>query len=123
MSNVINWFEIPVKDFERASKFYAAVLGKPLERMEMAGDLMGFLPMEGKDGVGGAIVKGKNCIPSDKGTLVYLNAGDDLNPFVERVEKAGGKILVPRTLIREDIGFFAIFKDSEGNRVAFHSSK
>jgi len=123
MSSVINWFQIPVRDFNRASKFYGKVLGKPLEKMEMGGDLMGFLPMRGKTGVGGAIVKGKNCIPSKNGTMVFLNAGNDLRPFVERVEKAGGKIVVPRTFIRKDIGYFAIFLDTEGNRVAFHSPK
>jgi predicted enzyme related to lactoylglutathione lyase len=120
MANVINWFEIPVADFERAKKFYSDILGGPLHTETMGDHLMGFLPMEG-EGVGGAIVHGEGYTPSSDGTMVYLDGGDDLMLIINRVEAAGGTVVVPKTLITEEIGYFAVFLDTEGNKVAVHS--
>ena len=39
-----------------------------------------------------------------------------------QVEKAGGKIVMPKTSTGGN-GFMALFKDTEGNRVALHSMK
>jgi predicted enzyme related to lactoylglutathione lyase len=55
--------------------------------------------------------------------VVYLNAGDDLDGAVARVEAAGGKVLLGKTRISEDIGSIAHFLDTEGNRVALHSPR
>ncbi|MCU0611300.1 MAG: VOC family protein [Candidatus Eisenbacteria bacterium] len=120
MANVVNWFEIPVRDFPRATRFYEAILGAPLHQQQMGSHLMGFFPMEG-EGVGGAIVSGEGYTPSAHGTVAYLNGGADLSPILARIEPAGGMIQVPKTLITPDIGHFAMFLDTEGNRVALHS--
>ena len=122
MAHFITWFEIPVVDFARAQKFYEDIFGVKVEKQEMGGDLMGFFPGE-RGSVSGAIVYGKGYVPSDNGVLAYLNGGDDLNNVLSKVDKAGGKVVVPKTLITEDIGFFAIFHDTEGNKVALHSMK
>lgn len=122
MANVINWFEIPVTDMERAKKFYETILGGPTQKWDMEGYEMAGLPMEG-EGVGGALVKGEWYKPSQEGVLIYLNGGSDLGNILGKVEAAGGKISVPKTLITEEIGYFAIFTDSEGNRVGLHSEK
>jgi len=122
MGNVISWFEIPVKDFVRASKFYSEVLGGEIQNFDTGSPLkMGFLPGMDPNGVGGAIVEGETYEPSDKGSVVYLNGGDDLNVPLNKVEAAGGKVLVPKTSIGEN-GFIAHFMDTEGNRVALHSN-
>lgn len=73
--------------------------------------------------VGGAIVHGEDGEPSRVGTLVYLNGGDDLAPMLARVVKVGGSVVVPKTEIGNDFGFFAHFTDTEGNRVGLHSMK
>lgn len=122
MKNAINWFEIPVSDFERAKTFYEYILEAALDKMEMPGNLMAFFPAQDQ-GVSGAIVYGEGYSPSDKGTLVYLNGGDDLNDVLSRVEKAGGKVIVPKKLINEQYGYFGIFHDTEGNKIALHSRK
>ncbi|MEJ2634571.1 MAG: VOC family protein [Calditrichia bacterium] len=93
-----------------------------MEKLEIMGYEMVFLSTE-QESVSGAIVKGEGYIPSDRGTLVYLNGGNDLNVYLSRVEKAGGKVVVPKTRINDDIGYFALFMDTEGNKVAFHSRK
>lgn len=119
--NAINWFEIPVTNFARAKQFYERVLGSAIQEMAMGPTTMGFLPYEQQSGVGGAIIQGDGAVPGQQGTIVYLNAGDDLAPALARVEAAGGKIAVPKTEIGNDFGFFAHFVDSEGNKVGFHS--
>ncbi len=123
MANVLNWFEIPVSDMERAVKFYTEVMGyDSMYQMNMGGYDMAFFPMEG-EGVGGALVKGEGCIPNANGSVIYLNANPDLAIPLSKIEAAGGKILMPRQLITEEIGYMATFIDSEGNKVAFHSNK
>jgi predicted enzyme related to lactoylglutathione lyase len=125
MSNVIGWFEIPVTDMERAEKFFCRVLDlKEMNKMEMGGARMAFFPYaDGQSFVSGALVHHETSQPSDKGILIYFNTGEDLTPFLEKVEPAGGKVLIPKTKITDDIGYFAQFLDTEGNRLAFHSRK
>lgn len=121
MSNVINWFEIPAKDFDRACKFYGAVLDGEVQKFETENPTqMGFLPGTAPGSVGGAIVSGEGYTPSEQGSVVYLNGGDDLSVPLGRVEAAGGRVIMPKTGIGEN-GFIAQFMDTEGNRVAFHS--
>ena len=122
MANVINWFEIPAADYDRASTFYSKVLKGDVQHMEMMNIKMAFLPMEG-EGVGGAVVSGEGYKPSADGPVLYLNGGDDLSVPLSRVEEAGGQVVLPKTKISDEIGYFAFFIDSEGNRIAFHSPK
>lgn len=119
-TNALNWFEIPALDFQRAQSFYATVLGRPVESMSMGPVTMGMLSSD-QQGVGGAIVHGDGMSPSQQGTLVYLNGGDDLATMLARVEGAGGKIAAPKTEIGNGFGFFAHFIDTEGNKVGLHS--
>ena len=117
MSNAINWFELPANNFERAVKFYSEVIGAELQPMDHPEMKMAFFPAK-DNGVGGCVTHGNN--PQAEGALVYLNGGNDLADQLARVEQAGGEVVMPKTPIGEN-GFMAIFKDTEGNRVAFHS--
>lgn len=121
MKNAINWFEIPAANFERAVRFYKEILRVEMHFENMMGSEMAFFPSE--DGVGGAVVYGDGYEPTDKGSLVYLNGGEDLSAALARVEKAGGKVIVPKTQISPEIGCFALFFDTEGNKVALHSPR
>lgn len=116
----ISIFEIPATDISRAIGFYEAILDISIEPMEMANLQMGILPYEGQL-VAGVILQGEGYEPSSKGVTVYLNGGDDLQTILDKVEKSGGKILVPKTPHADEVGFFAIFQDSEGNRLGLHS--
>ncbi len=120
MRNTINWFELPVSDFERAKKFYEAIFESSISEEMMGPYRMGFFPGDG-EGVCGALVHGDGYTPCDKGTMVYLNADGIIDEVIGRIGKAGGKVVVPRTPITPDIGDFAIFLDTEGNKVALHT--
>ena len=119
MSNAITWFELPTTNFERALKFYSEVLGDELQPMDHPEMKMAFFPAK-DNGVGGCITYGNGNEPKAEGTLVYLNGGEDLSVPLSRVEKAGGEVIQSKTSIGEN-GFMALFRDTEGNRVAFHS--
>ena len=121
MTNAVNWFEIPVKNFDRAKTFYSTVLGEDVIDAPMEGMKYGMLPYDMKNnGVGGGIVEMEGFNPSQEGTTVYLNGGVDLELPLSRVERAGGKVVMPKTAIGEN-GFIAQFLDTEGNKVALHS--
>ncbi|MFV8327867.1 VOC family protein [Flavobacterium sp. ZS1P14] len=122
MKNAINWFEIPVQNLSRAQAFYETVLGAKMQPMEAMGMKSAFFPADMEHGIGGSLVESKEYQPADKGTLVYLNGGDDLSIPLAKVEAAGGKVVLPKTSIGPN-GFMAHFTDTEGNKVAFHSMK
>jgi predicted enzyme related to lactoylglutathione lyase len=121
--NSLNWFEISVKDIKRAKKFYEAIFGIKMEQMEMMGMKMAFFPW--KDGTGkanGGICESKMHKTSKDGVKIYLNGNPDLKKALSKVEKAGGKITMPKTAIGEN-GFMAFFTDTEGNSIGLHSNK
>ena len=125
MANVINWFEIPVTDMDRACKFYSEVFNIKIEGFDMTmGDMtmtMAMFPYNPEAGeVGGSLVKTQDHEPNMQGTLIYLNGGDDLNTPLNNVENAGGKVILPKVPIGEN-GFMAMFIDTEGNRMGLHS--
>jgi hypothetical protein len=73
--------------------------------------------------VGGAIIQGEGYVPSAQGSLVYLSGGTDLSVVLARVEAAGGSVLVGKTQVSPEHGYFAQFMDSEGNKVGLYSSR
>lgn len=116
--SLISWFEIPVFDLARAKAFYDHLYGIRMESSYAGEYAMAFFPAS--KGIGGALVQGPGCIPNDSGTLIYLNAGTDLDGMLQRVEVAGGRVIMGRSLIGNDAGWFALIIDSEGNRLALH---
>ncbi len=121
MKNAITWFEIPVKNFERAMKFYNAIIDGEMVDSPMPGMKYGMFPYDdAAGGVGGGIVEMEGYTPSSDGAVIYLNGGEDLAGQLARVEPAGGKVIQPKTNIGEN-GFMALFLDTEGNRIALHS--
>ena len=120
--HMINWFEIAVTDFDRARKFYETIFGIEMKTTEIQGYKMAFFPNE-DDCVSGAICYGEGYIPSGAGALLYLNANPDVNLVLDKLVQAGGKIIVPKTMIGEDAGYYAFIVDTEGNRIALHSNR
>lgn len=123
-SNLINWLEIPVVDFERAKAFYEGIFDFKMETMEMGDALMGFFKYESGHGVtGGAICKGPGYLVTNKGPKLYFNGNPDLSDILNRVSPNGGEVLVSKELITPEIGYMAVFKDTEGNHLYLHSEK
>ncbi len=125
LTNAINWFEIPVADFDRAKKFYETIFSYQMPENQMGQSKMGFFLYDFKAGkIGGAIVYNPELYtPSNNGTLVYLNCQPDLQIVLDKVETAGGRIIAPKKIIspEQNLGYQALIIDSEGNKVALHS--
>jgi uncharacterized protein len=122
--NALTWFEIPVNDFDRARKFYSQILDYEMPESNTGYKRMGFFLYDQENGgAGGAIVQGSEYLPSQRGSLIYLYAGNDLMTVLDRVENAGGKIELGKRPVSEekDLGYFAIIFDTDNNRVALHS--
>lgn len=123
-TNAISWFEIPATDLDRAQTFYETIFGVSLFPMDMPNFQMRMFPLQDpQNGVGGALVKAQDFYnPSaTDGVLIYLNANPDVQQVLDKVEAAGGKVVVPKTEISPDYGFMGVFIDTEGNRIGLHS--
>ncbi len=120
MNSYVSIFEIPATDISRAVNFYKEILGIEIERFDFPGMEMGLFPYQDQI-VTGVIMKGDGYIPSSTGTTIYLNGGDNLQIILDKVEVNGGKIIIPKTPHADESGYFAIFHDSEGNKIGLHS--
>jgi hypothetical protein len=122
--HAISWFEIPATDLARAQKFYETIFQTELQPLDLQNIQMRMFPLENPmSDVGGAIVfsDGFHKPSATDGPLIYLNGNPDVQLILDRVEAAGGKVIVPKTQISDDIGHMAVLIDTEGNRIALHS--
>jgi len=123
-NNAISWFEIGTSDLDRATKFYETIFGVTLMCLDLDNIKMRMFPLQDiTTQVGGAIVYsgGFHKPSSTDGPLIYLNGNPDVQNVLDKVEAAGGKIMVPKTLISPEYGFMAVILDTEGNRIGLHS--
>ncbi len=124
MTHAIKWFEIPVTDLDRATRFYEEILNTNLHRLDINEDLKMALLPAAADGIGGALVQNKSFYkPGTQGSLIYLNADPDLEDVLNRVRKKKGKIIQDKKLVSEEVGYMALIEDSEGNRIGLMSAK
>jgi predicted enzyme related to lactoylglutathione lyase len=124
MRNAISWFEIPTTDIDRAQKFYETILNIKMSPLDLPELKMRMFPNDNPmEGIGGSLVnsKGFHVSSATDGPLIYLNGNPDVQTILDKVESAGGKILVPKTMISEEYGDMAVIIDTEGNRIAFHN--
>ena len=124
LTNAISWFEIGTNDLDRATKFYETIFGVKLNPLDLDNIKMRMFPLDDPmKGVGGALVfsNGFHKPSSADGPLLYLNGNPDVQNVLDKVEAAGGKIMMPKTEISPEYGFMALITDTEGNRIGLHS--
>src|SRR5471030_1112666 len=121
--NAISWFEIPATDLNRAQKFYETIFDIQMTPLDMPQLQMRLFPIEDPMNIGGAICQsGEFYKPSaESGPLVYLNGNPDVQNMLNKVEAAGGTIVIPKVQLTPELGYMAVFLDTEGNRIALHS--
>lgn len=116
------WVEIPVRDVERAAKFYQSLFDLPTTEF-FQDDVRRTTVLvnsseEGSPGV--SLTQTQNFDPGEHGPLVYLDTGDDLTDHLNRVEPAGGTVVERKTSMGA-AGYYATFRDTEGNLLALYS--
>jgi uncharacterized protein len=113
------WFDIPVADLDRAAAFYRGVLGIKVEKSQF--DNFSFCVLQHDDGNGGCLIPNASEVASHGGVLLYMNVDGRMRDAVARVPALGGKVVEPAHAIGPH-GYRAVVLDSEGNRIALHST-
>jgi predicted enzyme related to lactoylglutathione lyase len=122
MINPVIYFEIPVRDMDRAISFYSKTFDMTFERKEIDGNEMALFPYQPSgEGATGALAKGDSYEPSLKGTRVYFST-QDIDATLRNAISSGGRLIYPKT-DTGDYGYVAEFEDSEGNCIALHMKK
>ncbi|MBD3419208.1 MAG: VOC family protein [Chitinivibrionales bacterium] len=120
MKFLINWFEIPARNIDRAVQFYNQVFDLELKVTDCGGEKMACFPE--MNGMSGSISQVAGFTPSPDGVQITFDGGDDLNNTLARVKKAGGTVVREKTVIEAlGRGSFALFTDSEGNTIGVYS--
>jgi predicted enzyme related to lactoylglutathione lyase len=118
MKNFVAWVEIPTTNFERAVKFYNSVFKFELKVADCGDEKMAFFPNED-----GAVISAPGYKPSPDGVMVSFNVADDIDSTLERIKSEGGGVITPKTKIQaEGRAYFAVFTDSEGNKVGLYGN-
>lgn len=121
--NVIVWFDLPTRDFDRAIGFYERILAGRINIQEMAGMKYAMFPMQGQMGVGGDLIPPDPAYQpagAGAGARIYFDVSDRLDEALMLVEAAGGRIIRPKYLM-EMAGWLAVVEDTEGNEVGLWS--
>jgi hypothetical protein len=107
-------FSINANDMERAKKFYASAFGWSFQAFGPPG----FYMIQGAGGPGGmyASLQARRDIVPGKSIfgLECTLAVDDSEKAEAAIKKAGGKIVMPRSVIA-GVGKLFFFEDPEGN--------
>ena len=121
MTNPVVYFEIPVNDMDRATRFYSKVFEFKFENQIIDNNEMALFPfVEANSGISGALAKGAIYKPTKDGVLIYFTTAN-IDETLKLVISNGGKVLYPKT--DNGIGLVAEFEDTEGNRIALYASK
>lgn len=108
---VVHW-EIGGKDARKLRDFYSKLFDWKITVDKNMGDY-GLVETGGKGGINGGIFPTTGDMPA---TLTFYVQVDDLQAYLDKAVKLGGKALVPPTPI-PNIGAFAMFSDPEGNTI------
>lgn len=129
----IIWFEIPVKDLDRAMLFYSEMLGVTIEKCKLHKKEYGLFDKK-KTGIGGVLVERPKQAKKGVSLFFFVNV---LSDAIDAALAQGGKIITPKMLLKhtnaegktilahnlldDQVGYFAQLVDSEGNRLALYS--
>lgn len=123
MNRVVH-FEIQADDVDRAIKFYKDVFGWEFPEW-MKGVYWGIVtaPEGSKElGINGGLLKRPaKTPPQEHGTNAYVCTVqvDNFDKIAEKIEKAGGKVAMPKHAI-QGIAWQGYFLDTEGNTFGLH---
>lgn len=121
MEKLFSYVAIPAADFDRAYAFYDAITGGRIRRHPEVPFPMAYF----HDGAGrdvGHLFQLPGFAPGKDGPIVYFETGTGLDAALAAVTRAGGTVVMPKTVIAPGKGSWAMFLDTEGNRLALHGT-
>jgi uncharacterized protein len=111
MGRPVVHFEINANDSKRLGSFFAELFDWKIDTNNPMG--YGLVDTGGEGGIGGSIGQSDGNAPAYLSVYVQV---DDLQAYLDKAEKLGGKTLVPPTEIPNTVTF-AMFQDPEGNMI------
>lgn len=117
---MFSYIAIPCTDFNRAFKFYYTLTDGLIQRNPNVPFPMAYF-LDKENHNLGHLFQHPNFAPSKDGTIVYLGLNKDIASTIKLIEAEGGSVVMPKTLIAPDKGYWALFLDTEGNKLALHS--
>jgi predicted enzyme related to lactoylglutathione lyase len=109
----ICYLEIPANRAEDSARFYSDIFGW---NVRQRGD--GNIAFDDTGGVSGTWVKESDRTPEER-TRIYIMV-DSISESLEQIERAGGKVVTPRTEIGQNMGAFAAFTDPVNNEFGLY---
>jgi uncharacterized protein len=104
-------FEIPADSLERAKTFYQEVFGWRIESIEGFPNYWGARVSDDDSDLHGAVYdRSDGEIPTP---LFYIGV-DSVDATLEKLRAEGGTVTMPKQAV-PSMGWFAVFKDPEGN--------
>lgn len=119
MKSVVTWFEIPVSDIKRSKAFYEHVFQFEMSDMQVKDEKLAVFPATE---VSGALLEEPDYVAPGRAVILYLNIPDTIESVQARAEEKGGAIVTPRSVIDEEVGWSATFKDPDGNVIGLYES-
>lgn len=118
MSHPFVHVEIPADNTLAAGKFYGDVFGWNIE----TDPTFNYSQFKAEGGPGGGFVSTQEAtdggmVQYKPDSLLLYIGSDDIDASLAKIEANGGKTVLPKTEI-PGIGWFAIFTDPTGNRLA-----
>lgn len=118
-TNIAVYFEIPVKDMERAKTFYQQVFLVSFSDEVLDNHPMALFPFYDKSsGISGALAYGDSYEPGTSGVRIYFGV-TDIDSTLKRASESGGTVFYPKKFV-DGNGWVAEIIDSEGNIIALH---
>lgn len=120
MNKVVH-FEIPTDDHPRAKRFYGEVFGWQLQDMPAGADVYTFAITSEIDenyqhkevgAINGGLFPRNAELPVSNPVITI--GVDSIDEHIRKIEAAGGTLVVPKGEVPE-MGYYAYFKDTEGN--------
>jgi predicted enzyme related to lactoylglutathione lyase len=109
--NSIVHFEIPADDVKRAKEFYEKALGWKISDPWKMDYFLVVTKEKREAGINGGLMQRK--MPGQS-FMNYISV-DSIDASLRKVEKAGGKLALPKQEIGQGMGWIAAFHDTEGN--------
>lgn len=113
------WAELPVRDLDKATAFYAATTGGTLVREEDGPNPIAMFQTP-DNGVSLHLYPGEPA-EDGRGPTLHLSSAGTLEETLERVKQAGGEVISP--IIDIPPGRFFYIKDPDGNSIGFFETR
>ncbi len=115
MSHPVTNFEIAGKNGAELSTFYSNVFDWNIQNYPG-----GFYCIpDNENGIQGNIQPTRNGSPSSNYVAIFVPV-ESLKESTKIVQKLGGKVVVPPTLISEEMGSYMMFSDPSGNLLGLY---